>query len=184
MEIKTNAFEAVKTRILSDDVLRNDFDSCVNLYKDFIKQKGAANYSQEREAKISAQKTTPAQGGQGGAVAPDHSVEDRYYQRKEYSQLSNAAKEALRLKWLKRGHQSGDQTKPATKKQKREDAKPAGKGKAVKDWSKREIMAIAKKVQFLNLEGQESSDSEQSEEKVQAVPKKPNRLNPELQRKK
>jgi len=91
------------------------------------------------------------------------------------------------LKWLKRGHQSGDQTKPATKKQKREDAKPAGKGKAVKDWSKREIMALAKRVKsWLDLKDkeEESSDSEQSQVKVQAVPKTPNRLHPALQRKK
>ena len=54
----------------------------------------------------------------------------------------------------------------------------------MKDWSKREIMALAKKVRFLNLEGQESSDSEQSNEKEQVAPNKPsgNRLNPTLQR--
>ncbi len=164
--IKTNALEAVKTRILSDPNLRQDFDSCVNLYKDFIKQRGAGT-SQEREAKISAQKSTQGKGGQhgqGGAV-PDNPVEDCYYMCQKYSQLSNAAKDALRLKWTKRGHQPGDQTKQATKKQKKEEAKPAGK--AVKDWSKREIMALAKKVKWLDLEaqGQESSDRDQSEEK-------------------
>jgi len=47
-------------------------------------------------------------------------------------------------------------------------------------------MALAKRVKWLDLEaqGQESSDSEQSEEKEQVTPKKPNRLNPALQRKK
>jgi len=41
--IRTNAFEAVKTRILLDTTLRSEFDSCANLYKDFIKQKWAGS---------------------------------------------------------------------------------------------------------------------------------------------
>ena len=36
--IKTDKFDSVKTRIMSDATLRNDFDSCVTLYQDFIKQ--------------------------------------------------------------------------------------------------------------------------------------------------
>jgi len=62
--------------------------------------------------------------------------------------------------------------------------KPAGK--AVKDLTKKEIMALAKKVRFLNLERQEFNGSEQSEKKEQVAPKKlsGNRLNPALERKK
>ena len=37
--IKTTALDSVKTRIMSDAALRQDFDACVNLYKDVIKQK-------------------------------------------------------------------------------------------------------------------------------------------------
>ena len=33
--IKTTTLDSVKTRIMSDAVLRQDFDACVNLYKDF-----------------------------------------------------------------------------------------------------------------------------------------------------
>ena len=36
--IKTDKFDSVKTRIMSDATLRNDFDACVTLYQDFIKQ--------------------------------------------------------------------------------------------------------------------------------------------------
>jgi hypothetical protein len=35
--IKTDKFDSVKTRIMSDATLRNDFDACVTLYQDFIK---------------------------------------------------------------------------------------------------------------------------------------------------
>ena len=36
--IKTNKLDAVKTCIMSEATLHNDFDQCVNLFKDFIKQ--------------------------------------------------------------------------------------------------------------------------------------------------
>ena len=36
--IKTKELDSVKTQILASALLRNDFDSCVNLYKDFISQ--------------------------------------------------------------------------------------------------------------------------------------------------
>ena len=170
-------FEAVKTRILSEPTLQSDFDSCVNLFKDYIKQKGAGSNIQDRDAKISAERTTQARGDD---ASPDQSVEDRYYSRQEYSKLSNAAKEGLRLKQKKRGHQPGDSTPKNVAKKQKVGKKPAMK--AAKDWSKREIMALAKKVRFMDLEDH-SSDSEQSEEKE--APKKPsNRNNKALQRKK
>jgi len=84
------------------------------------------------------------------------------------------------LKWKKRGHQPGDNTQKNVAKKQKVGKKPAMK--AAKDWSKREIMALAKKVRFMDLEDH-SSDSEQSEEKE--APKKPsNRNNKALQRKK
>ena len=36
--IKTTSLNSVKTRIMSDEILRQDFDGCVTLYKDFVKQ--------------------------------------------------------------------------------------------------------------------------------------------------
>jgi len=74
----------------------------VNLFKDYIKQKGAGSNIQDRDAKISAERTTQARGDD---ASPDQSVEDCYYSRQEYSKLSNAAKEGLRLK-RKRGDTS------------------------------------------------------------------------------
>ena len=40
--IKTNQFDAVKTRIMSEERLRSDFDSCVTLYQDYICQTSKA----------------------------------------------------------------------------------------------------------------------------------------------
>ena len=39
--IKTSALDSVKTRIMLDAALRTDFEACVTLYKDFIKQSTA-----------------------------------------------------------------------------------------------------------------------------------------------
>ena len=36
--IKTKVLDSVKTQIMGSAALRNDFDACVNLYKDFIDQ--------------------------------------------------------------------------------------------------------------------------------------------------
>ena len=41
--IKTDKLDSVKTAIMASAALRIDFDSCVNLFKDFIKQTGASN---------------------------------------------------------------------------------------------------------------------------------------------
>ena len=48
--IKTNALAAVKTQIMADSRLRNDFDACVNLFQDFIKQTN----NEPRQSNISA----------------------------------------------------------------------------------------------------------------------------------
>ena len=39
--VKTNALDSVKTQILADAGLRNDFSRCVALYKDYIAQNNA-----------------------------------------------------------------------------------------------------------------------------------------------
>ena len=39
--IKTKELDHVKTRILSNSALCNNFDACVSLFKDFIKQAGS-----------------------------------------------------------------------------------------------------------------------------------------------
>ena len=109
------------------------------------------------------------------------SVEDRYYTQKEYSKLSNAMKEGLRLKRKKRGHQPGDGSKKTSSK--RQKTAGGKEGKAQVTLSKRDIMAIAKQVRFMDGGDEDESASEHSEEKE--TPKPPtNRNNKALQRKK
>ena len=39
--INTKVLDPVKTQIMASATLRNDFDACINLYKDFIEQRFA-----------------------------------------------------------------------------------------------------------------------------------------------
>ena len=82
--IKTTTLDPVKTRILSDATLRSDFDACVNLFQDFIKQSASTDI---RSAQIS-EIQTHTQDGQ----SCDLSVADRYYTTNEYNKLTAAQK--------------------------------------------------------------------------------------------
>jgi len=176
--ISTNALDAVKTRILSDAPLRCDFEGCVILYKDFIKQQQTGNDVQEREAKVAAAQKSAQVGEQNRGGSPEQLVEDRYYTRKEYAKLSNAAKDGLRLERLKRGHVTGEGPPPQPNK------------RAKTDLSQRDIMALAKKVHWLSMESEQASEEEDAPMEQAPVaqapptPPVPNRLNSALRRKK
>jgi len=175
--INTNALDAVKTRILLDSSLRCDFEGCVNLYKDFIKQQRTGNDAQEREAKVAAAQRSAQASEHDRDENPDQLVDDRYYMCKEYAKLSNAAKDGLRLKRLKRGHVSGDSSSQPNKKVKT-------------DLSQRDIMALANKVHWLSMENEQDNEDEDAPMEqapvAQAPPTSPitNRLHSTLRRKK
>jgi len=141
--IKTNSLEVVKTQILADTNLRGDFNACVNLFTDFIKQKDVASGNKtDREATISAVKV----GNEKSGGEADMSVEDRYYTRQEYMRLSNAKKNGLRLKREARVQDDGQPSKKKPRKNKKGDGKPAPA--STMNLSKRQIAALAKQVRF------------------------------------
>ncbi|KAI2509583.1 hypothetical protein MHU86_4844 [Fragilaria crotonensis] len=106
--IKTDKFDAVKTRIMSEERLRNDFDACVTLYQDYIRQasksKTAANTVNISELKTGKRKIDQ--------------VEDRYYTKEEYSALTSEQKKDLASKRLKRGHKPGEKDSKVVNKSK------------------------------------------------------------------
>ena len=84
---------------MSDATLRNDFDACVMLYQDFIKQTAKSKTT----VGISELKTNA-----GGTTRKSAAgVEDRYYTKAEYDALSADQKKDLAAKRLKRGHKPG-----------------------------------------------------------------------------
>jgi hypothetical protein len=97
--IKSDKFDAVKTRIMSDERLRSDFDACVTLYQDYIRQTSKSRTN--ATVNISEVKV----GGKRKAISG--AVEDRYYTKEEYNELSPEQKKELSSKRLKRGHKPG-----------------------------------------------------------------------------
>jgi hypothetical protein len=98
--IKTDKFDSVKARIMSDADLRNDFDACVTLYQDFIKQ--TSKSKTHPTVNVSEVRTNA-----GSGKRKSDQIEDRYYTKAEYDALSPDAKRELAAKRLKRGHKPG-----------------------------------------------------------------------------
>jgi len=82
------------------------------------------------------------------------------------------------LKWLKRGHVSGEESSPQPNK------------RVKTDLSQRDIMALAKKVHWLSMESEQASEEEDAPmeqapvAQAPPIPPIPNRLNSALRRKK
>ena len=170
--IKTDKFDAVKTRIMSDEKLRSDFDSCVTLYQDYIRQTSKTKTSATvniSEMKVCKRKF--------------EAVEDRYYTKKEYNSLTPEQKKDLASKRLKRGHKPGAKdSKPA----KSGGGKSAGKSviknlKAVE----RQVSQLAKQMGKTAVAEDDdtarSTHSDSSDDKPKAGS---NRMNAALIRKK
>ena len=163
--IKTTSLDPVRTRILSDATLRQDFDACVNLFNDFIKQRGATN--NVRDSQVAAFDSRKS--NDSAETDADMTVKDRYYSKSEYSNLSTAKKNGLRLKRKKRGHKTS--APPKGKGQKKQKA---GSPKV----SKRMIKAVAAAMKDM------SDDSEEEDSKKVSFPDSAsNRTNSALTRK-
>ena len=98
--IKTNALDSIKTQILADMTLRNDFSRCMVLYKDYIKQNKA---NKNPDLNISAV-WIECEGSKDNK-RKGVTVEDRYYMTKEYCALSNDQKLKLKEIHEAKGHQ-------------------------------------------------------------------------------
>lgn len=162
--IKTKDFDSVKTRIMSDETLRTDYDACVNLFKDYLAQNPTLRHTPN--VQIADMNQTPAGGdggggGGGGNDLPDMTVEDRYYTKQEYMKLTSAQKHGLKIKRQKRGHKGGKTTKNGTQKM---------------SLDKRTIKAIATEMTKLDnkrdREEDDSDDDSSDSEEESPSPKK------------
>ena len=132
--IKTRSLDIVKTTIMADPTLRSDFDRCVNLFKDFIKQTGLSGEDNAREANVSAIRSGDS--GTKTQVEADMTVEDRYYTKAEYDKLTPARKLGLKRKREARNH------KPGSKSSKVKNDKHKG-SRGGMNLSKRSVKALA-----------------------------------------
>ena len=92
--IKTTKLDTIKAAIIGSAEYRSDFDACVTLYKDFLKQ-----VDMQPELKIAAIETDPEKGNDkkgGGGKGFKGPITDRYYRKQEYNKFSTAQKNELR----------------------------------------------------------------------------------------
>ena len=85
-DIKTDSLELVKTRIMSDEILRQYFDGCVTLYKYFVKQLSTNG----RQSLVIAAASTNNAGGTKSVIFPPNDI---YYNSNEWYALSKNEKE-------------------------------------------------------------------------------------------
>ena len=104
--IKMEQLDAVKMQVMSSATLRNDFTACVTLFQDFIRQ--VKSRSDQPTLNISMVHTAKKRKAMDG----NEDVEDRYYTKEEYAELSQGQKETLRQKRKRRkGGGKGDHKK-------------------------------------------------------------------------
>ena len=86
---------------------RSDFSACVNLFKTSLEQ-------MENKAGTPNLQVAAVHQGSNNHDA-DLNVEDRYYKKGEYDQLTGAQKKGLKLKREKRSHKPGRKDSTSTK---------------------------------------------------------------------
>ena len=108
--IQTDKLNNVKTQILANPALQNDFNACVTLYKYFISQtKSDGNdmlnisqvktYDDPRKGKYKNQtwqKGKSVKRKRDGADKDNVNIEDRYYNAKEYGKMTPGKREHLK----------------------------------------------------------------------------------------
>ena len=184
--IKTKELDNVKTQIMASATLRSDFDACVNLFQDFLKQ-----YAKNEPRQISAIGRGPGgrDGYKGGKpktgddenIKPDMSIEDRYYTKEEYDRLTREQRKGLALKREKRGHKPGKKDSKVPK-------------RARKSLRKRQVSAVTREKREAEEQSTSSdsspdpeSESESEPESDQEIPMKPpakKKVNPAMNNRK
>ena len=112
--INTKVLDPVNTQIMASSALRNDFDACVNLCKEFFEKSDDlgvhdANIllvKSDRNGVIGKSGSARGSGTNYDKIVPDNSVPERYYTGEEYQALNDAQKKGLKFKRAKRGHKS------------------------------------------------------------------------------
>jgi uncharacterized membrane protein YgcG len=185
--IKTSKLETVTATILaSPAVYQVNFDMCVTLFTDFIKQSPNMMIGTGRGVQVAAVHAD------GSEIIPDMTVPDRYYKIEEFKNLTPEQKAGLMAKRLKRGN------KPSAG---RGGGGRGGGGRggggrgssssnAGRDLSKKSLKKLAVRVAALNAKDADADDTSESEEEETLTTsstktrKASNRTNPALKRSK
>jgi hypothetical protein len=129
--IKCAALDAVRTRIMSDEDLHQDFTRCLTLFKDFMKQSAQLAHAQ---LGIAAMTMTP-----GGGQAKG---EDRWYSIEEWCALPEDEQATIREARAARKKKGGEKN-PSKGGPKKGGQQPFGSGKKLKDKIKNQRRQLA-----------------------------------------
>jgi uncharacterized membrane protein YgcG len=188
--IKTTKLESVTATILaSPAVYQVDFDKCVTLITDFIKQSPNMMIGTGRGVQVAAVHAD------GTEIIPDMTVDDRYYKLQEFKNLTPEQKAGLMIKREKRGQKSSAGRGGGGRGGKGRGGGGRGGGRgssssgnAGHDLSNRSLKKLAVRIAALNAkEGDTDETGESEEEETPTNTKKTkasNRTNPALKRSK
>lgn len=131
--IKTSSLDSVKTRIMSDASLRQDFAACVTLYKDFVKQDTQNKKNELGIAAVGADLNKK--------VSFANKLEDRFYLPEEWKDLSDSDKDKVRAMRATRKNKAGYANWRGGKDEKKYKSKVAKLEKKIKH-QKRQLSAL------------------------------------------
>ena len=94
--VKTKVLDPLNTQIMASAALRNNFDACLNLYKDFIEHSDDLGVHDANIASVQRDKNRASTGSGSDKVSgtkydkvvPDNSFPDLYYIGEEYQALT------------------------------------------------------------------------------------------------
>jgi hypothetical protein len=129
--IRCAALDAVRTRLMSDKDLRQDFARCVTLFKDFVKQSAQVAHAQ---LGIAAMTVMP-----GGRQAKG---EDRWYSIDEWRALPKDEHATIREAWAARKKKGGGKN-PSKGGPKKGSHQQFGSAKKLKDKIKNQRRQLA-----------------------------------------
>ena len=181
--VKTQELDVCKAQVMASPVLRADFNATVELYSTFIKQM-KASVPQMNVSEVSfARGTKPGQGGGGKSKGKRGSsgisnvtnanVDDRFFEKHEYEQLTGDQKNTLRLKRLKRGHVGNGQGNKG-------NGNASGKGNG--NYESKAFKSMARSIAALNSKFEQFTIPEEDEESAEEEVETSNRTNSGLTR--
>ena len=113
--VKNSSFDACKTQVMSQPAMGTDLERVINLYKDFLSQTKASNIT----LNVSRVEThTGKKQKRDNDPVPEHvwmkaTVEDKFYNNKEYRALSKAQR--AKLAWMREQRGQSPTKKQGTK---------------------------------------------------------------------
>jgi hypothetical protein len=190
--VRTQALDTVKANILASPTLRNDFTAAAGLFKDFIEQ--MKSNQPDRDITVAGVATGPHDADSDSSsepakVKPDMSVDERYYNRQEFANLTAEQKAGLTAKREARDARGGG--KGRGRGRNNNNNKWKNRKQAV-TLSKASIAAVATAMKNASIaDNEDDDDNSDSASDEEAVAMKPpakkqkilnNRNNPALQR--